>query len=210
MIRFGGHNLVCVRSERIIFGGLDFRLSDGDALVLVGPNGSGKSSLLRLMAGLMQPEAGEIAWDGDSIAADREAHVGRCHYVGHADAIKPVLTVTESILFSSELRGRADRIAEALDAFGLRGLADMPGRFLSAGQKRRAALARLIAAPAALWLLDEPTLALDRASVAALEGAIAKHRAEGGIAVIATHTDLDLPGALELNLASFKPAVAFA
>lgn len=208
MARFTGRDLVCRRSDRAVFRGLGFTLDPGDALVLTGPNGSGKSSLLRLMAGLMQPDGGDIQWRGVSIATDREAHGGRCHYVGHADAIKAVLTVAESVGLSAELRGVNGNVGAALDWFGLLSLGDMPGKFLSAGQKRRAALARLLAAPAPLWLLDEPSLALDRASVAALEAAIARHRAGGGLAVIATHADLDLPGATELRVDDFKPVSA--
>ncbi len=210
MARFTGRDLVCRRSDRVVFRGLGFALDPGDALVLVGPNGSGKSSLLRLMAGLMQPDSGDIQWDGVPIATDREAHGERCHYVGHQDAIKAVLTVGESVGLSAELRGVNGKVGEALDCFGLRSLADMPGKFLSAGQKRRAALARLLAAPAPLWLLDEPSLALDRASVAALEAAIGRHRAGGGLAVIATHTELDLPRAAELRVDEFKPVSASA
>jgi heme exporter protein A len=203
---FSGHDLTCVRGERRIFARLNFELAAGDALLLLGPNGSGKSSLLRLMAGLLRAAAGHPAWNGLAADEDPETHHQRLHYVGHHDAVKPVLTVAESLRFWSRLHdGDSDeRLRLALDRFGLTRLADMPGRMLSAGQKRRTNLARLIAAPAPLWLLDEPSVALDRASVKTLEGLIAEHRANGGMVAVSTHTDLDLPGARELLLDRFS------
>jgi heme exporter protein A len=210
MDRFVGHDLTCIRGDRLVFAGLDFALETGGALLLVGPNGSGKSSLLRLMAGLLAPAAGTLAWNGEPVAADREAHGGRLHYVGHLDAVKPVLSVLENVAFWGRLRPGGSRVAaeEALTAFGIAHLANVPGRFLSAGQRRRVNLARILAAPAPLWLLDEPTTALDRAAIAGLEGAIARHRKGGGMVVAATHAPIALAGARTLDLAAFETEAA--
>ncbi|MBW7851813.1 MAG: heme ABC exporter ATP-binding protein CcmA [Rhodospirillales bacterium] len=202
---FAGTSLTCVRGERVVFTGLDFSLNAGDALILLGPNGSGKSSLLRLMAGLIRPAAGELSWNGEAVAADRERHAGRIHYVGHHDAIKPVLTVIENLAFWARLHGAEsdDKTDAALERLGLDHLAGTPGKLLSAGQKRRLNLARLLAAPAPLWLLDEPSVALDRASVRVLEEIIAEHRAGGGMVAVSTHADIDLPGGRELQMADY-------
>jgi heme exporter protein A len=206
---FGGEAIVCVRGARMVFRGLDFDLHGGDALVLVGPNGSGKSSLLRLMAGLSMPAKGYLRWNQASIAEDRQAHAIRTHYVGHATGTKPALSTSEDLAFWSAFRLRDNEEAQrdALARFGLSGRANFPVRFLSSGQKRRLALARLIAIPAPLWLLDEPTVGLDTDGQSALELAIADHRADGGIVVIASHTPIELGGAEQvLDLARFSPA----
>lgn len=200
---FAGLSLRCVRGERVVFDGLDFAVGAGEMLALVGPNGSGKSSLLRLMAGLAAPAAGRMLWAGEAIAEDPEAHRARLHYVGHLDALKPVLTVAENLAAYAALREQAvppPVLARALSAFGLEGLGDLPARFLSQGQRRRTALARLLAAPAPLWLLDEPTLALDDASQARLSDALAAHLAAGGRAVVATHAALDVAPQRTLRL----------
>ncbi len=200
---FAGEKLLCVRGERVVFAQLGFSIASGEALLLLGPNGSGKSSLLRLMAGLLKAAGGHLSWNGVPVSEDREAHSGRIHYVGHHDAIKPVLSVLENLRFWARLHDSkaGDATARAaLDRLGLARLAEVPGKLLSAGQKRRLNLARLLAAPAPLWLLDEPTVALDRASVAVLEGIIAEHRAAGGMVVLSTHADVDLPLARPLHL----------
>jgi heme exporter protein A len=204
MSLFNGRRLTCVRGGRTVFADLDFAVSDGEALVLRGPNGSGKSSLLRLMAGLLPPAEGDVAWDGDAIGEDREAHGARLHYVGHLDAVKPALTVAENLSIWVVLRG-ADRsgVEAALARFGLDRLAGVQARLLSAGQRRRLALARITASPARLWLLDEPTVALDTTAVTALENAVAEHRNGGGIAVVSTHVDLGLGDATTLELDDF-------
>lgn len=209
---FSGHGLACVRSERVVFTALDFDLAAGDALVLLGPNGSGKSSLLRVMAGLLREAAGELRWDGVPTSADREAHAARTHYVGHHDAVKPVLSVLENVLFWARLHDpatAAGRAEAALARLRLDHLSGMPGKLLSAGQKRRLNLARLLAAPSQLWLLDEPTVALDRASVKTLEQVIAEHRAGGGMVVVSTHLDIDLPGGRELHMDEFGAPAAW-
>jgi heme exporter protein A len=189
-----------VRAGRLVFEGLSFALGPGDALLLHGPNGSGKSSLLRMLAGFLPPAAGHIVWDGAGVAADPPAHRARLHYIGHADGIKPALSVRENIDFAAALAGGAAQTGHALEAFGLAPLADVPCRLLSAGQKRRTALSRLLGTVRPLWLLDEPAVGLDATSRARLERVLAGHRATGGIVVLATHGDLAVPDALVLEL----------
>ncbi len=205
MSEFAGRDLACIRAERLVFRGVSFSLGAGDALRLSGPNGSGKSSLIRIMAGLLRAAEGEMTWDGRAIRDDPDAHRGRLRYVGHLDAVKPVLTVAEDLVFWAGLSGAGGDPAAAagrgLSAFGLASLADIPCRMLSAGQRRRLALARLETGPAMLWLLDEPTVGLDSQSVATLEAAVARHLGGGGIVVLATHTDFGLGPAAELDLA---------
>ncbi len=200
---FDGEGLRCVRGQRVVFDRLGFALAPGQALVLTGANGSGKSSLLRLMAGLARPAAGRIAWDGAPIAADPEGHGTRLHYVGHLDAVKLALGVRENLSVWAGLHGVTGPVDAALDRVGLGALAGLPARYLSAGQRRRLALSRLFAAPAPLWLLDEPSVALDRESVAMLIGAIAAHRATGGICVVSTNVDLAITDAATLDLPHF-------
>jgi len=207
MALFSGSELTCIRGERAVFSGLSFEMDAGDMLILVGPNGSGKSSLLRLMAGLLDPAQGTIAWQGENTREDPEAHSGRLHYVGHHDAIKPVLTVTENLHFWAEMHGGNEdtdnRVTAALVGFGISHLSDVPARFLSAGQTRRTSLARILSAPAPLWLLDEPTTALDKEAISALESVIADHRAAGGMAVISTHAAIKGDGAQTMDLAPY-------
>ncbi len=203
---FSGEDLLCIRGERIVFTGLDFTAAAGDALILTGPNGSGKSSLLRLMAGLLQPAAGMLRRDGVAVDDDAESHRAALHYVSHQDAVKPVLSVTENLSFWAAVRDGPEQVGAALEAFGLSPLADTPARLLSAGQRRRLNLARVAASPATLWLLDEPATALDAASVAAMLTLIADHRARGGIAILSTHTDLGIDGAATLALDDFALA----
>jgi heme exporter protein A len=209
-----GEGLACRRGERMIFAGVSFRLACGGALFLTGANGSGKSSLLRLVAGLLRPAAGRLLWGGTAIAADPALHHARLHYVGHLDALKAAMTPREMLGYWASLRGyRLPRAAPALDqalaAFGLDPIADWPCRWLSAGQRRRVALARLLAVPAPLWLLDEPTTALDEESQARLEAAIEKHRTGGGMAMIATHSAIALDVADVLNLGAFVAGANF-
>lgn len=203
-MRFFGENLTCVRGERIVFTGLNFSLSPGGALTLIGRNGSGKTSLLRVMAGLTHAITGTISWDDGAVSEEPDRHYGRLHYVGHQDAVKPVLSVRENLMLWTRLRGGTDNgLVAALERFGLLALADIPGRYLSAGQRRRLSLARISATPAPLWLLDEPTVALDRESVAALTAAIAEHRDGGGMVVMATNVDLDLADSTIIDLRDF-------
>ncbi len=193
-----GQELACWRGERAVFAGLSFALPPGRAVLLTGPNGAGKSSLLRLVAGLIPPAEGRLLWQGEDALADRVAHARRLRYLSHADALKPSLTAAENLAFYARLWG--GEVGPALESLGIGALADLPARVLSSGQKRRLALARLALAPAALWLLDEPTVGLDAASVERLGAMLARHRAEGGMVLAATHLPLPLPGARELRL----------
>jgi heme exporter protein A len=197
---FAAEDLACARGGRLVFEALEFRLEPGDALALRGPNGSGKSTLLRLLAGFLRATAGRLSWGEEQItAAAAPEHRARLHLVGHADPVKPLLSVAENVRFAGALAGNAAPVGAALRAFGLEDLAGTPARFLSAGQKRRTTLARLLASPRPLWLLDEPGVGLDRASRAGLEEAIAAHRVAGGICVVATHGDVALRDAYALD-----------
>jgi heme exporter protein A len=201
MTLFQGSGLACRRGEIPVFAELGFDVEAGGALWLAGANGSGKSSLLRLMAGLLEPVEGAITWDGEAIAADREAHRTRLRYLGHLDAVKPHLTVAENLRFWAEYWGVPTAQAmPALERMGLAQLRDAAGRRLSAGQRRRLALARLLLAPAALWLLDEPTAALDSDGVALFTALIAECRAAGGIVVFSSHDLLSVPDLQQLTL----------
>ena len=204
---FTGEGLLCIRGERTVFAALDFAVSSGDALILSGPNGSGKSSLLRVMAGLIAPAAGTLIRDGASILNDPKVHHDSLHYVGHLDAVKPVLTVAENLSFWAALRGDTTQVDDALETFGLAPLAGISARLLSSGQRRRLNLARIAANPAPLWLLDEPAVGLDIASVAILTSLIAAHQAQGGIVILSTHTDLRIEKAAILQVNNFAAAV---
>jgi heme exporter protein A len=198
--------LACRRGERLVFTGLGCVLPPGGALVLTGANGSGKSSLLRLLATLLTPAAGQVIWGGVPIAADLPRYRASLHYVGHLDAIKPTLGVRDTVSYWADMRGSLGQVDAALAAFGLAAMADWPCRWLSAGQRRRLALARLVAAPASLWLLDEPLASLDADGESCLVAAIDLHRRAGGRVVIATHQALAIPDAQALALENFAPA----
>jgi len=195
---FSAADVSGARGGFILFEDLSFDLAPGGALMLRGPNGSGKSTLLRILAGLMPPADGRVRF-----GAEGEEPPPR-HYLGHANAIKLALTAEENVRFWAGFAGPGaaleERTDDALDAFNLDELRDLPARYLSAGQKRRLALARLAASPAPLWLLDEPVTALDTGSVRLFEAAVAAHRRAGGIAIIATHQDLAVPEARNLML----------
>ncbi|MFV2052316.1 heme ABC exporter ATP-binding protein CcmA [Aliiroseovarius sp. YM-037] len=185
-------SLACSRGGVSILEGVDFTLEPGQVLLLRGPNGIGKTTLLRTLAGLQPAHAGSV-----SVATDQMA------YAGHADGLKPTLTVTENLSFWADIYGGGG-VADALAAFDLTALATRQAQNLSAGQKRRLGLARLLVTHRPIWLLDEPTVSLDRASVGLFEGAVARHCANGGSAVIATHIDLNI-GADTLDLSQFRP-----
>jgi heme exporter protein A len=208
-----GEGLACRRGERLVFAALDCRLPAGGALVLTGSNGSGKSSLLRILATLLSPAAGRLSWGGAPVSGDAWRYRAALHYVGHLDATKPALTPREMLTFWTALRGAAaPSIETALAGFGLAAAADWPCRWLSAGQRRRLALARLLASPAPVWLLDEPTAALDSAGEARLVTAIAEHRAAGGGVAIATHQPIDVASATAIALDDYavSPEAALA
>ena len=187
MLRLSAIGLGCVRGFRNVFNDLNLQLSSGDALALTGPNGAGKSSLLRLLAGLLRPSAGRVAFEGDT---DEGAVAERAHYLGHLDAFKTALTVGENIEFWIHYLGGEHDAAPALAAVGLESLEHLPAAYLSAGQRRRLSLARLIAVSRPLWLLDEPASALDSAGQEMLAGLMRTHLASGGMIVAATHGPL--------------------
>ena len=170
--------------------GLDLHIAPGEWVALVGPNGAGKTTLLRILAGLQPPLAGHVRPGPDAMA-----------YASHADGLKATLTVDENLGFWARVHGHRD-IAPARAAFDLERLADRPAAALSAGQKRRLGLARLVLTRRPVWLLDEPTVSLDTASVARFAGAVRAHLAAGGIAVIATHIDLGLGEAQVLDISA--------
>ncbi|MBV9066635.1 MAG: heme ABC exporter ATP-binding protein CcmA [Methylobacteriaceae bacterium] len=191
------------RGGRRVIDGLNFLLRSGEALIVTGPNGAGKSTLLRALAGLLPVAAGRIAIeDGEDAPSPREI----AHYVGHADGNKASLTPRENLAFCGAMLAlqqggaSAAALAEALAAFALQPLADLPLAVLSAGQKRRVALARLLVAPRPLWLLDEPTTALDAAAQAQLMEQMQIRLEQGGMIVAATHGALDLRNARHLAL----------
>ncbi|HQT75997.1 MAG TPA: heme ABC exporter ATP-binding protein CcmA [Rhodopila sp.] len=186
------------RGETLVLRDISFTIPAGGALVLAGPNGSGKSTLLRLLAGLVRPVAGQVLWDGQDALADLADHGARVAYLGHQDAIKLGLTVAENLHFAAAISGGS--VADALQALNLSPLAELPARMLSAGQKRRLALSRLALSRAALWLLDEPTLGLDTASIERFGTLLSAHRAKGGIVVAATHVPLPMADTAEFRL----------
>jgi heme exporter protein A len=199
--------LACRRGQKAIFSGIGFALGGGDALLLLGPNGAGKSSLLRIMAGLLRPVAGTMVLEG----GDKERSIPeQAHYLGHQDALKPSLSVAENLRFWMQLLGAGSGLAplDALEAVGLIELADLPAGYLSAGQRRRLSLARLIGAKRPIWLLDEPSSALDTNGQQRLLTLMRAHLAEGGVILAATHAPLGLAAAQVLRLGSAAPAGA--
>lgn len=198
-LTLAARDLACVRGGRVLFEGLSFDLVPGALMAVLGPNGCGKSSLLRLLAGLLRPEAGTLMFSGGGEGE------GRAHYLAHADALKPADSLRETLRFWAALTGGGGhpaRLEEAAETVGLAHLLDVPVQLLSAGQRRRAGLARLLLAPRALWLLDEPTAALDRAGETLLGALMRGHLAKGGAIAAATHGDLPHKPHATLDLAA--------
>ena len=189
-------NLECVRGERRLFAGLGFRLEAGELLYLQGRNGAGKTSLLRMLIGLLPPESGEIRWRGEPIDEAGEAFRADLCYLGHLNAIKEDLTPLENLSSAARLAGLTlseDDAIDALEQVGLAGREDLACKYLSQGQKRRVALARLVVDRRPLWILDEPFVALDVAAVDWLAGVISGHLQRGGMAVMTTHQLVAIP-----------------
>ena len=195
LMRLTGSGLAVVRNGRSVFSGLSFELAAGELLAVTGANGVGKSTLLRIVAGLLAPSAGRVSLEpatADSLASE-------LHYLGHLDGLKTTLTVRRNLEFWRALWvGKAVELA--LEAVGLGNLADLPVGLLSAGQRRRLAIARLLIDERALWLLDEPATSLDAAGEQMLGRLIAAHLAAGGMAMVATHRELPLAVTATLTL----------
>jgi heme exporter protein A len=197
-MRLSASDLACRRGGRDVFAGIGFSVGSGQSLTVRGRNGAGKSSLLRMVAGLVRVAAGQIALEG----GDPELTLGeQAHYLGHQDALKPSLSVGENLLFWSAFLGvAAAGIVEPLTAVGLDTLADLPAAYLSAGQRRRLSIARLLTVQRPVWLLDEPTSTLDAAAQERLREIMQAHLAGGGLILAATHGTLGLADAQELQL----------
>lgn len=171
-------------------------MSPGTFVQLTGPNGSGKTSLLRILCGLLAPAEGEISWEGANIRSLGEEYVAQLTYLGHRHGIKDELSAIENLRISNALNGRdisKEQSAEVLGQMGLAGRESLPARLLSEGQRRRVGLARLLVCNTKLWLLDEVLTSLDKGAVALVRSLIENHVAGGGIAIVATHQELELP-----------------
>ena len=195
--------LTCVRGERTLFTGLDLEVFAGQWLHVRGENGIGKTSLLRLLSGLTKPAAGEIFWNEQLISADPSEYHRNLLFLGHRDSLKEDLTALENLSIATALDGIAvteDEILLALHRFGLRGREDLPVNCLSAGQKRRVLLARLLLRQAKLWILDEPFNALDVRAVEMLSELILEHIASGGMAIMTSHQEIPMPNGRVVQL----------
>jgi heme exporter protein A len=197
LIELSAFDIACVRGGREVFQKVCFAVHGGQMLAVIGPNGAGKSSLLRLVAGLLEPTQGRITIAG----GDAELRIGeQAHYVGHQDALKPTLTVAENLAFWSRVLGGSGEVAAALARVGLGALAHLPALHLSAGQRRRLSLARLLATQRSIWLLDEPGSVLDAPGGAMLAAIMQAHLAGGGLILAAIHAPLAVEATHELRL----------
>ena len=197
-MRLTAIDLSCRRGGRDVFSGVGFTVQSGEALAVTGRNGAGKSSLLRLVAGFIRPCGGRLGFEG----GDPELSLAeQAHYLGHQDAVKPSLSVAENLQFWAAFLGAGPHnVGEALETFGLGGISALPAAYLSAGQRRRLSIARLVAVKRPVWLLDEPTSTLDAGAQDRLADVMRSHLAESGLVLAATHASLGLPGVKELRL----------
>jgi heme exporter protein A len=191
-------DLHCHRGGRLVFSGVNFTVGAGEALIVTGRNGAGKSSLLRMIAGLVRLAKGQLYFEG----GDPELSIAeQAHYLGHQDALKPALSVVENLAFWAGFLGAAaPDLAGTLDAVGLGPLARLPAAYLSAGQRRRLSIARLLAVKRPIWLLDEPTSTLDVSAQERLGALMTEHLGSGGLILAATHGPIGLAQAQELRL----------
>jgi heme exporter protein A len=190
-MRLSASQVSCVRGGRQVFAGLSFETAAGEALAVVGPNGAGKTSLLRLIAGLLMPTSGSIHLDGGESELTLSE---QSHYLGHRDALKPALSAAENLWFWRDfLGGAASDPADSLAAVELDHAADLPAAFLSAGQRRRLSIARLLSVRRPIWLLDEPISALDAGGQVLFTTLMVEHLSRGGLIIAATHTPLGIP-----------------
>ncbi len=209
-MRLVAEGLSAKRGEDLIFQDISFEIARGEALVVKGPNGSGKSTLLRVVAGLLPAEAGSAKLLAAAHPVERVGEAA--HYLGHRNAMKRELTVAENLgfwksFFGDFAGGAGVSVAEAVEAVGLGGIAHLPFGYLSAGQQRRMAMAKLLVSWRPVWILDEPTAALDAAAETMFAGLVTAHLARGGIALAATHQPLGLEGVKELRMTGFAGAM---
>lgn len=193
-------SLCCVRDQRTLFRNLSFQLHIGECLQIEGLNGAGKTSLLRILCGLLSPQEGTIYWRGEDIDENRPAYHRELLYIGHTPGLKDELSPLQNLRFYSSLHKQSEDFAAALDQVGLYGYEDIPVRSLSAGQKRRVALARLWLSDVPLWILDEPLTAIDSAGVHNLERRLEHHCQQGGCLLLTSHQTLHLPALQHLRL----------
>nr|CAD6599247.1 heme ABC exporter ATP-binding protein CcmA [Rhizobium sp. TCK] len=205
-MRLTAEKLAARRGEDLLFSDISFELGAGEGLILIGRNGSGKSTLLRVVAGLFRPEFGQVRWSSSTDDSIRASEA--CHYLGHRNAMKAELSVQENLAFWKEFYGdfgggEGVSVAEAAEQVGLGGIAHLPFGYLSAGQQRRMAFAKLLVSYRPVWILDEPTAALDTRAEATFANLIRQHLARGGILLAATHQPLGIEGMQELRMTGF-------
>ena len=194
--RLSGDNLCLFRGDRCLFKGLSFAVDTGQLLVIEGPNGSGKTSLLRAITGLLDLETGEIRWEGKPVRGNEQAFRASLAWFSHRVGFKNDLTIVENLSFESGLRAYdRSRQSSVMEALGLDRLLDLPFRSLSAGQQRRAALARLLLSRAPLWMMDEPFTNLDKAGQSLVVDLVREHLEDGGSCLMASHQPIDIDGA---------------